>query len=49
MKTEGEDEVMPFAATWMVVMLSEVGQTEKNKYSISYDTTCMWNLRKWYK
>ena len=36
---------MPFAATWMnleIVILSEVSQTEKDKYDIVY----MWNLRK---
>ena len=34
---------MPFAATWMdleIIILSEVNQTEKNKYHITY----MWNL-----
>ena len=39
--------MMPFAATWMdleIVMLSEVHQTEKDKYDITY----MWILRKWY-
>ena len=38
---------MPFAATWMdleIVILSEVHQTEKDKYDITY----MWILRKWY-
>ena len=36
------------AATWMdleIVILSEVSQTEKDKYHIAY----MWNLKKWYK
>ena len=31
-------EIMPFAATWMdleIIMLSEVSQTEKDKYHIS--------------
>ena len=39
--------MMPFAATWMdleIVILSEVHQTEKDKYDITY----MWILRKWY-
>ena len=37
---------MPFAATWMdleTVILSEVSQTEKDKY---HDITYMWNLKK---
>ena len=32
-----KDEIMPFIATWMdleVIMLSEVGQTKKDKYHI---------------
>jgi len=36
---------MPFSATWMdpeIIMLSEVTQTEKNEYHITY----MWNLKK---
>ena len=36
---------MPFAATWMdleIILLSEVGQTEKDKYHITF----MWNLKK---
>ena len=35
---------MPFAATWMdleIIILSEVSQTEKDKYHI-----VMWNLKK---
>ena len=39
---------MSFAATWMgleIVMLSEVTQTEKEKYP---DTPSMWNLKKNY-
>ena len=35
---------MPFAATWMdleILILSEVSQTEKDKYDITY----MWNLK----
>ena len=41
------NKIMPFAATWMdleIVILTEVSQTEKDKY-IAY----MWNLKKWYK
>ena len=33
-----KNEIMPFAATWMdlkIIMLSEVRQTEKDKYHIS--------------
>ena len=36
---------MPFAATWMdleIVILSEVSQTEKEKYGIPYT----WNLKR---
>ena len=35
---------MPFAATWInieMIMLSEVSQTEKDKY---HEITYMWNL-----
>ena len=38
-------EIMPFGATWMdlkIIILSEVGQIEKDKYNIIY----MWNLKK---
>ena len=37
--------IMPFAATWMdleIIILSEVSQTEKDKY---HDITYMWNLK----
>ena len=40
---------MPFAATRIhleIVILSEVSQTEKDKY---HDIAYMWNLNKWYK
>ena len=40
-----ENEIMPFAATWMdleIIILSEVSQTEKDKY---HDITYMWNLK----
>ena len=40
-----KNEILPFAATWMdleTVILSEVSQTEKDKYYITY----MWNLKK---
>ena len=33
-----KNEIMPFAATWMdleIIILSEVSQTEKDKYMIS--------------
>ena len=43
-----KNEIMPFAATWVqleIIVLSEVGQTEKNKYH--YDITYMWYLKKW--
>ena len=41
--------MMPFAPTWRdleIVILSEVSQTEKDKY---HDIAYMWNLKKWYK
>ena len=34
-----KNKIMPFAATWMdpeIVILSEVSQTEKDKYMISF-------------
>ena len=40
-----KNKIMPFAATWMdleITILSEVSQTEKDKYDIIY----MWNLKK---
>ena len=42
-----KNKVMPFAARWMdleIIILIEVKQRQ-----ISYDTTYMWNLKKWYK
>ena len=33
-----KNEIMPFAATWMdleIIILSEVGQTEKDKYHMT--------------
>ena len=39
-------KIMPFAATWMdleIIILSEVNQTEKDKYHIML---YMWNLKK---
>ena len=38
------NEILPFVATWMdleMIILSEVSQTEKDKYCITY----MWNLK----
>ena len=40
-----KNEIMPFAATWMgleIIILSEVSQTEKDKY---YIISPMWNLK----
>ena len=42
------DKVIPFETTWTdlgIIILSEVSQTEKDKYDIAY----MWNLNKRYK
>jgi len=39
-----KNEILPFAMTWMdleSIMLSEISQSEKDKYS---DFTHMWNL-----
>ena len=39
-----ENKIMPFAATWMdleMIILSEVSQTEKDKYRITY----LWNQK----
>ena len=39
-----KNEILPFAAMWMDlenIMLSEISQTEKDKYDITY----MWNLK----
>ena len=39
-----KSEIMPFTATWMqleIIMLSEISQKEKVKYTISH----MWNLK----
>ena len=40
-------EIMPFAATWMdleIIILSEVSQTEKDKYHMI--STYMWKPKK---
>ena len=40
-----KNEIMPFAATWMdldIIILSEVSQTEKDKYHMISHT---WNLK----
>ena len=40
-----KEKIMPFATTWMnleTVMLSEVIQTQKDRYDIAH----MWNLKK---
>ena len=40
-----KNEIMPFAATWVdleIIILSEVNQTEQQKYNIIY----IWNLKK---
>jgi len=45
-----KNEILPFVTTWMdlelclVIMLSEVSQTEKGKY-LSHDFTYMWNSK----
>ena len=44
-----KSEIMPFEATWMdleIIILSEINQTEKDKYHmISY----VWNIKIGYK
>ena len=47
-KNEKKNEVMTFAATWMVleIIIFKWSKTEKDKY---HDITYMWNLKKWYK
>ena len=45
-----KNEIMPFAATWMdleTVILSEVSQTEKDKYHMI--SLICGILKKWYK
>ena len=40
-----KNEILPFAMTWMeleCIMLSEISQSEKNKYHM---ISLMWNLR----
>ena len=42
-----KNEIMPFAATWKdleMILLSEVSQTEEDKYHI-ISLTYMWNLK----
>ena len=42
-----ENEILPFAATWMdleIIILSEVNQTREEQ--ALYDATYMWNLKK---
>ena len=44
-----KNEIMPFEAPWMdleMIILSEVSQTEKDKY---HTISRMWNLKKRYK
>ena len=42
-----KDGILPCAAPWMDlegIMLSEISQTEKDKYFCLYDITYLWNL-----
>ena len=42
--SHGENEIMPFEATWMIleiIILREANQKEKDKYHIIY----IWNLK----
>ena len=44
-----KNKIMPFAATWMdleIVILSEVSQTEKDKYHV---ILLICGTKKWYK
>ena len=44
-----KNEIMPFAATWMdpeIIILSEVNQTEKDKY---HTISCICRIKKKYK
>ena len=41
-----KNEIMPFSAKWMdleITILSKVSQRQT-----SYETTYMWNLKRWY-
>ena len=41
-----KNEIMPFSAKWMdleITLLSKVSQRQT-----SYETTYMWNLKRWY-
>ena len=43
-----KNELMPFVSTWMdleIIILSEVSQTEKDKYHMIFHT---WSLKKMY-
>ena len=43
------NEILPFATTWIDLegtKLSELRQTEKNKYRMMYDFIYTWNLKK---
>ena len=43
------NDIMPFTATWMdleIIILSEINQTEKDKYHMIY---YVWNIKIGYK
>ena len=42
-----KNEILPFAATWMDLEIIKWSKSDRERQI--YDTTYMWNLKKWYK